>query len=174
MDELLRVYFLETGIGWAVIGAMLALALGGVGSAQGIRIAAAQGAGVLSEKPELFGKLFVLIVLPGTQGFYSFICAIMIALQSGLITGNIVVTPIVGIALLAIGAGMGIVQWKSAIAQGETSAAAINYTGKRPEELGRALILPALVETYAVIALLASVLFILWVTKEGGLSFPAP
>lgn len=172
MDTFFNVYFTETGLGWAVLGAMLAVALAGVGSAQGIRIAAAQAAGVLSEKPELFGKLFVLIVLPGTQGFYGFICAIMIALRSGLITGNIVVTPIVGIGLLAVGASMGLVEWRSAISQGETSAAAINYTAKRPEEAGRALLLPALVETYAVIGLLAAVLMILWVTKEGGLSFP--
>lgn len=172
MDQFLGIYFLETGLGWAVLGAMLAVTLGGVGSALGIRVAAAQAAGVLSEKPELFGKLFVMIALPGTQGFYGFICAIIMALRSGLITGQIVVTPIIGVALFAIGAFMGIVQWKTAIVQGEVSAAAINYTGKQPGESGRALILPALVETYAVIALLAAILLILWVTKEGGLSFP--
>lgn len=171
MDEFLGVYFLETGLGWAVLGAMLAVAFGGVGSARGIRIAAAQASGVLSEKPDLFGRLFVMVALPGTQGFYGFICAIIIALRSGLIIGEVVVTPIVGVALFAIGTCMGIVQWKSAIAQGEVSAAAINYTAKQPGESGRALILPALVETYAVIALLASILLILWVTKEGGLSF---
>lgn len=60
-------YFaIDTEVGRAVAGAMLALVMGGVGSAWGISIAAAQGAGVLSEKPGLFGKVILLILLPGT------------------------------------------------------------------------------------------------------------
>lgn len=171
MGELFSV---EMGITWAVMGAIFAAALGGIGAAKGIAIAASQAGGVLSERPELFGKLFVLIVLPGTQGFYSFIGAIMIALRSGLITGEVTVTPSAGLALFAIGVAMGLVEWRSAISQGEASAAAISLTAKKPAEMGRAIILPALVETYAVLGLLASILLILWVTKEGGLSFPGP
>ena len=165
MIEFLRQYFLQSGFAWAVAGAMAAVMFSGVGSARGIRIAGAQAGGVLSEQPELFGKLLVLIALPGTQGFYGFICAIMIALRSGLITGKVETSPLVGIGLFFIGLGMGIVEWQSAISQGEASAAAINLTAKKPDESGRAILLPALVETYAVVALLAAILMIIWVTK---------
>jgi len=174
VGELLSQYFLRTGLGWAVAGAICAVMFGGVGSAKGIRISASQAAGVLSEKPELFGKLFVIIAIPGTQGFYSFICAIMICLRVGLLGGQkVTVSPLVGLALFFIGFCMGVVEWRSAIYQGETSAAAINLVARKPEESGRALLLPGLVETYAVVALLASILLILWVTAEG-LAFVNP
>ncbi|HUW58390.1 MAG TPA: V-type ATP synthase subunit K [Planctomycetota bacterium] len=165
MAEFLYVYFLETGLGWAVIGAMLAVMFGGMGSAQGIRISAAQGAGVMSEKPELFGKLLVLIALPGTQGFYGFVCAFLIAGAVGLggANGIVYISPVQGLGLLAVGFCAGMVLWRSAVYQGETSAACISLTAKKPEESGRAIILPALVETYAVVALLAAILVIGWI-----------
>lgn len=170
MEEFLRVHFIQTGLGWAGTGALLAVMFGSVGSARGIRIAASQAAGVLSEKPELFGKLLILMAMPGTQGFYGFICAITIAMRIGLIEGTVHVPPITGMGLFFTGLTMGIVEWRSAIAQGEASAAAINLTAKRPEESGRAILIPALIETYAVVALLAAILMIMWLTKPGGLT----
>ncbi len=168
LGELLRLYFVQSGLGWAVAGAMLAVLFACTGSARGIRLGAAEAAGVLSEKPELFGKLFILVALPGTQGFYGFICAIMIAMRIGLMgEAEVSVSPLVGIGLFVIGLCMGIVEWRSAVYQGETSAACINMTGKRPEEGGRAILMPGLVETYGVVALLAAILLILWITREG-------
>jgi len=164
MFELLKQYFVVTGMGWAVTGAILAAMFGCIGSARGIRVAAAQAAGVLAEKPELFGKMLVLMALPGTQGFYGFIGAIFISRSIGLVAHSVSVTPLVGISLLAIGVGQGIVEWRSAVFQGETSAACINMVARRPEEAGRAIILPAMVETYAVVALLTAILLIQWVT----------
>ncbi|MFQ5862252.1 MAG: V-type ATP synthase subunit K [Candidatus Brocadiales bacterium] len=174
MEEFLKVHFLETGLGWAGTGAMMAVMFGGMGSARGIRTAVAQAAGVLSEKPELFGRLLVLMAMPGTQGFYGFICAVTIAMRIGLIEGTINVSPIVGMGLFFTGLFMGVVLWRSATWQGEASAAAINLTAKRPEEAGRAILMPALVETYAVVALLAAILMIMWLTKIGGLTFVTP
>ncbi len=174
MEQFLNVHFLETGLGWAVVGAMLAVMFGGIGSAKGIRTAVTQAAGVLSEKPELFGKLLVLMAMPGTQGFYGFICAITIAMRIGLIESTINVTPIVGMGLFFTGLTMGIVLWRSAMWQGEAAAAAINLTAKRPEEGGRAILMPALVETYAVVALLAAILMIMWLTETEGLTFVTP
>jgi V/A-type H+-transporting ATPase subunit K len=167
MDEFVITHFVKTGLGWAGTGALLAMMFGGVGSSRGIRIATAQAAGVLSERPELFGRLLVLMALPGTQGFYGFICAITIAMKCGLITGAVVVSPVVGMGMFFTGIAMGIVLWRSAIYQGEVSAAAINWTAKKPEESGRAILLPALVETYAVVALLAAILMIMWLTQPG-------
>jgi V/A-type H+-transporting ATPase subunit K len=170
VEEFLKQYFVQTGLGWAVAGAMLCVMMGCCGSAKGIRIAASQAAGVLSEKPELFGRMLILMALPGTQGFYSFIGAIFISLRTGLMPGQVTVAPVVGVGLLFVGIGQGIVEWRSAIYQGETSAAAINLVARRPEEAGRAIILPAMVETYAVVALLAAILMTLWLTQ--GIQFP--
>ncbi len=164
ITELLYRHFLESGVAWAALGAISAAVLGGIGSARGIRIAATQAAGVMSEKPELFGKLLVLLALPGTQGFYGFICAFIIAIQSGLLGGKVTITPSTGLALMFIGLVMGLVELFSAIAQGEASAAAINLVAKKPEEAGRSILLPAMVETYAVVGLLAAILLIFWVT----------
>jgi len=164
MADFVTQYFLQTGAGWTVIGAMFAVMFGGVGSARGIRIAGGQAAGVMSEKPELFGKLLVLMALPGTQGFYGFIIAIFMAAQTGLLGGAVKVTPLMGLALMAVGICAGVVLYRSAVYQGEASAAAVSLTARRPEESGRSILIPALVETYAVVALLASILFIMWVT----------
>ncbi len=163
---------IELGRGLAFTGAALAFGLGGVGSARGIGIASQQAAGVLSEKPDLFGRLLVMVALPGTQGFYGFVIAFIMAFFTGLAGGKpILVTPGTGLALLAVGLLAGIVQLVSAIKQGEASAAGIALVARRPEMSGRALLFPALVETYAVVGLLASILLILWLTRGPSVEF---
>ena len=42
--------------------------------------------------------------------------------------------------------------------QGEVSAASIGLVAKRPDQSGKAIIFPAMVETYAILALLVSIL----------------
>ncbi len=166
-EGMLDYLFLTTGIGTAGIGAILAVGLACVGSARGISVGASQAAGILSEKPELFGKLFILMSLPGTQGFYGLVAAVMIAMQSGIMDpAGGVVGPLAGLALLFVGIGMGLAEWRSASFQGDTCAACINWTSKRPEDAGRALILPVLVETYGVVALLAAILMTIWLTDD--------
>jgi len=157
---------IEIGRGLAIAGAGLAVGLGCAGSAKGIGVASQAAAGVISEKPNLFGQLLVMIALPGTQGFYGFITAIMIFMNTGLISGSLVIAPNTGIALLFMGLGVGIALLVSGIWQGEASAAGISLIARRPEESGRALLFPALVETYAVVALLAGILVITWLTNS--------
>ncbi|GMV99732.1 MAG: hypothetical protein AMXMBFR84_08710 [Candidatus Hydrogenedentota bacterium] len=165
--------WIEFGRGCAYAGAALAFGLGGCGSARGIAIAAQQAAGVLSEKPDLFGRLLVMVALPGTQGFYGFIIAFMMALQTGLVGGAIRISPGTGIALLFVGFGAGLAQLVSAIYQGQASAAGIALVARREEAAGRAILFPALVETYAVVGLLAAILFILWLTNGGTAEAPS-
>lgn len=168
MDPSWNDFLVELSRAFAYIGAAFAFGLGGVGSARGIAIAANQATGVLSEKPDLFGRLLVMVALPGTQGFYGFVIAFLIAVFTGLSStaadAQLRVTPGTGLALMLIGLLAGIVQCVSAIKQGEASAAGIALVARRPEMSGRALLFPALVETYAVVALLAALLFILWLT----------
>ncbi len=167
---MLTFYFLESGIGWTVVGAMFALVLGGIGSAWGISTAAAQGAGVLSEKPSLFGKVFLLILLPGTQGLYGMVFAFLVTantlIQSDLTAANSL-TPGIGLALGVVGFCLGLVLLMSAKYQGDTAAAAINLVAKKEDQFGRAIILPALVETYAVFGLLVGILMLNWLIVGG-------
>ena len=159
MPEFLQAMFLENGVGLTVIGGMLALMFGGWGSARGLRIAGAQTAGVLAEKPELFGKCFVLTILPATQGLYGFVSMILIAGRAGVIgsTENLP-TPSQGLMLFLIGLTAGVVLYFSAVYQGETCAACINLTSKRPEEGGRSLLFPIMVEFYALLAFLGVIM----------------
>ena len=76
-----------SGISIAIIGAALCAALAGCGSAIGVMAAGKAAAGVASEKPELFGKLLVLQALPGTQGIYGFLTAILIMVRIGVLGG---------------------------------------------------------------------------------------
>lgn len=164
--------WVEVGRGLAYSGAALAFGLGGCGSARGIAIASQQAAGVLAEKPDLFGRLLVMVALPGTQGFYGFIAAFMLAMQTGLVGGKIAVTPGTGLALLLVGFGTGLALYVSAVYQGHASAAGIALVARREDAAGRAILFPALVETYAVVALLAAILFILWLTNAGTAQAP--
>ena len=141
-------------MGLAFAGAGLAVGLGCAGSAKGIGTASQAAAGVLSEKPHLFGRLLVLLALPGTQGFYGFIMMMLI------VTSQLPETINAGITLLFTGFGVGLALMVSAIWQGQASAAAIGLVSRRESDFGRAIVLPAMVETYAVVALLAGILIL--------------
>lgn len=163
MDHALAI---EIGRGLTIAGAGLAVGLGCCGSGKGIGIASQAAAGVLSEKPDMFGQLLVMLALPGTQGFYGFITAIMIFMQTGLFAGEWNASVSTGVALFFVGLAVGLALLVSAIWQGEASAAGIALVARRPEESGRALLFPAMVETYAVVALLAGIVTILFITNE--------
>ena len=46
----------------------------------------------------------------------------------------------------------------SAIYQGKTSVSSIALVAKKPDQFGKAMLFPAMVETYAILALLISIL----------------
>ena len=155
----------QIGCGLAIAGAGLAVGLGFAGSGRGIGIVSHAMAGVLSEKPDLFGRLLVLLALPGTQGFYGFITALMVFMRFKLTGGTPQVSIAAGLAMLVVGFGVGFALMVSAVWQGEASAASIALVARRPEQYGRSIILPAMVETYAVVSLLVGILTINWLTS---------
>ena len=55
---------------------------------------------------------------------------------------------------------MAVVGLISAIHQGKTSIASIGLVAKKPDQFGKAMLFPAMVETYAILALLISILAI--------------
>ncbi|MDY0345559.1 MAG: V-type ATP synthase subunit K [Bacilli bacterium] len=147
------------GLVLSIIGAALAAGLAGIGSAIGVSIAGRAGTGVLAEKPDLFGRILVLQAMSGTQGIYGFLMAVLILQKIGLLGGQaIALDDWQGWAMLGAALPIGIVGLISGIAQGKVAATSILMTGKRPEMMTRGITMTAIVETYAILALLVSIL----------------
>ncbi len=150
-----------TGTSLAVAGSAIAALFAGCGSAIGVGIAGQAAAGVVSEDPEKFGSTLVLQALPGTQGIYGLLISFIILLNIGLIGGDVKALSLEqGMSLFYAGLPIGIVGLISGIYQGKVSAAGIYLCARRPEETGKGIIFSAMVETYAVLALLISFLMI--------------
>jgi len=156
---------LLTGNFLALLGAALA-ALAGIGSAIGVGIAGEAAAGVTAEDPSKFGQALLLQALPGTQGIYGLLIAFMIMNKVGVIGGDgmLELTLRQGALILTSSLPVCITGTLSAIAQGKTAAAGIMMIGKRPEEIAKGMVYAAMVETYAVLALLASFLMLNGIT----------
>ena len=144
----------------ALLGAALAVLLAGAGSAKGVGIAGEAAAGVVSETPELFGRTLVLELIPGTQGIYGFLMGFIVLLKTPLMSAGAVLTMQQGLELLFACLPIGLVGLFSAIAQGKVAASSIYMLGKREESLGQGIVMAVMVETYAVLALLASFLMV--------------
>lgn len=147
------------GIVYALLGAALAALLAGAGSAVGVGIAGQAASGVVTEDPSKFAKVLVIQLLPGTQGIYGLLVAFITLSKVGLLGGSVAALDVqTGLMILAACLPIGITGLVSAIAQGKTSAAAIGVVAKRPDQFGKAMLFPAMVETYAILALLISIL----------------
>jgi len=152
---------MDLGMILAVSGAALAVIVPGIGSAFGVRMVGEAVAGVVAEDPDKFGKLFILQALPGTQGIYGLLVAFLVIMKLGLLGGAaVVVSNAVGVQLLVACLPVAIVGLLSAIYQAKVALSSVAIVSKRPEEMGKAIILPAMVETYAVLSLLASILLV--------------
>lgn len=159
--ELLSMLF--TGNNLALLGAAAAVIFAGIGSAKGVGIVGEASSGLLSEDPSKFGKALILQALPGTQGIYGLITAFLIIFNMGILGGEPVELTIgQGMYYLAAGLPIAIVGYFSAIAQGRVAASGINLLAKRPDEVGKAITSAALVETYAIFAVLVSLLLVLF------------
>lgn len=154
-----------SGNNLALLGAGLAASLAGIGSAKGVGIVGEASSGLLSEDPSKFGKALILQALPGTQGIYGLITAFLILLKMGIFSGTPAeLTVSQGAYFLMVSLPIALVGYVSGIKQGRVAAAGISLLAKRPNEVGKAITSAALVETYAIFALLVSLLPILFVT----------
>ena len=149
----------------AVLGAALAVGLGGIGSAKGVGIAGEAAAGLIAEDPDKFGQTLILQALPGTQGIYGFLVGIMVMLNCGFLGGNAALTASQGMYVLAACLPCALTGLISGIHQGRVAAAGINVVAKRPYEVSKAMIYAAMVETYAILGLLISILLVINVGK---------
>jgi len=147
------------GTDWALMGAGVAAILGGIGSAIGITIAAGTASGILSEDDTKFGQLLPIAAMPGTQGIYGFIAAVLVVVFFDILGGTVNLGGPAGFQVFLACQPVGWLCLVSAIYQGRTgsSAAGIIAAGKRAP----ALVFPALVETYAILSLIVTILMLL-------------
>ena len=146
------------GMVYALLGAALATILAGIGSAFGVRAAGQAAAGVTAENPEMFAKVLVLQLLPGTQGIYGLLVTFIALSRIGVLGGNAIADTNTGLLYRIACLPVAVVGLISAIYQGKTAIASINLVAKKPDQFGKAMLFPAMVETYAILALLVSIL----------------
>ncbi len=147
----------------ALVGAALATFVSGIGSSIGLGIAGRTATGVLAEKPERYGLTTLLVVLPSTQGIYGLVISLFVMLKLNMFAG--------GIENLSIGTGcqlaagclpVGIAGLFSGIHQGKACAGAIMMSATRPEMgIKAGLVYAALVEFYAILGFLVSLLIVM-------------
>ncbi len=151
---------MTTGTFIAFFGAAIAAALAGIGSAIGVSKAGQAAAGITAEDPDKFSKLLVLQLLPATQGIYGLLIAFIAFIKVGLFGGLVALTTEQGWGILAGCLPIGIVGFFSAIYQSKVVVSGMALLAKREEEMGKAILMGVMVETYAVLALLVSFLLV--------------
>lgn len=151
------------------LGIALAVGLPGIGSAIGVGLVGQAGSGVVTEDPDKFGQILLLQVIPGTQGIYGLLTGFVLMGKIRAFSAATLMQLSVreGIIIIMAALPIALVGWLSAISQGKTAAAGVGVIAKKPEELGKAVTFAAMVETYAVLAFLASLLLIFAISIKG-------
>lgn len=145
----------ETGMFLAGLGVAIAIFLAGTGSARAVGMAGEAAAALTREKPELFGQALVLQLLPSSQGLYGFVIGLIILLniESGMDASQ-------GWYLLAASLPVAITGFTSAPSQAKASIAGMQILAQRPENVTQGIVYSAMVETYAILGFVASLLMI--------------
>ncbi len=153
-----------TGLTIGIIGLALCALICGVGSGLGLKATGKASAGVLAEDPSKFSKVILLTLLPATQGLYGFVIAIIGAgyLPTAQNLANMNVSEAQVLAQgwnvfwacvpMMLGGAV------SAYLQGRTAASTIIAVGKKSEIASKAFLFPAMIEFYALLGLVVSII----------------
>jgi len=141
-----------------ILGCALAIGIAGIASAIGLALAGSSAIAVTAEKPNLFGKLLVLQVLPMTQSVYGLLTAILLMMGAGLLGGgDATVSSLMGTGAVWIGLAVGLTGI-SAINQGMVASSSISAVGRNPDVAARGIIFTVMPETIAIFGLLVGIL----------------
>ncbi len=143
------------GVFFAGLGAAFAVLFSGIGSAKGLSIVGEAASGMIIEEPEKFGRSLILQLLPGTQGLYGFVIGLLVLGRL-----NIDMSLAEGLYIFASCLPVGFVGWQSAISQGKTAAAGIAILAKNEEHATKGIIYAVMVETYALLAFVTSLILV--------------
>ncbi|MBQ8658624.1 MAG: V-type ATP synthase subunit K [Clostridia bacterium] len=139
----------------AMMGIALCVLLCGIGSCIGLYKTSTAAAGVLSEDPKKFGKVMVLVLLPATQGIYGFIIGIIAsgAISTGMATST-------GWAMVGAVLPMAVSGLVSAWIQGKSAVNCIYAVGKQESLSGKLIVYPGMIEFYAILGLIISIMLV--------------
>lgn len=141
----------------AFIGAGMATILPCIGSILGVSMIGQAGSGLLTEKPDLAGKVITLAVLPGSQGLYGMVISLLFIFSYGtVISGEVPLTLTQGFILFAAFVPVTVTCLTSAPYQAKVCTAGLSMLAKDGRLAGRVITLAALVETYALLGFLIS------------------
>jgi len=146
---------MNTGYVIGIIGVALCVILCGIGSSLGLYKTGSAAAGVLGEDPKKFGKVLVLVLLPATQGIYGFIIGII---ASSSLSGFTTLAG--GWAVLGATLPMALSGLITGIFQGKSAVNCIYAVGKQESLGGKLIIYPAMVEFYAILGLIISIMLV--------------
>ena len=151
-----------SGFWIALAGVGVAAFFAGIGSSIGVGIPSRAAAGVLAEQPDRFGRIFILVVLPSTQGFYGFIAAMFMMMKLGMFGGsiNFDMSVIQGVQYLMAALPVGILGLISGVHQGLVSTSGVELSAKQPEATMRVVIFAVMVETYAILGFVTTFLMV--------------
>lgn len=137
------------------IGAVISALLGFIGSTLGMSYAGKAGSAVVAERPELFGKILLMQALPGSQGIYGLVGAFLILNFSGILGGTAEgLTMATGWQYILVGLPIGLSGLLSAIYQGKIAANGIAVIAKDDSLTAQAIVLAAMIETWAIFGIL--------------------
>ena len=145
---------------WAAIAVCVAMILPGIGSALGVGMAGRAAAGVAAEDPEKSGNCLVFELLPATQGLYGFVIAMFIAVFSGSLSGEVInLSTDLGLSFFYASLPIGIVGLVSAYFQSRVCCAGIGIVARQGNG-GMGITFAIMVELYAILALIVSILMV--------------
>jgi ATP synthase proteolipid subunit len=143
--------------GWVAIAAGLAIGLAALGAGIGIASGGAALSESLVERPEVFSKGLVSVVLAEALGIYGLLVSFMLLMQVGEIgvesgQGMIAIGAAIAIGFAGIGAGLGIAKAGSALSKSLVRA---------PESFSKGLVSVVLAEALGIYGLLLAFMLIM-------------
>ena len=122
-------------------------------------ILAVIGMALLVDEPEKFGKALLLQMMPASQGLYGFVIAI---LTLGRL--DIAMSLQEGLFILMATLPMTIVGGPTAIAQANVAISGVHLLVRNENEVMKNIIMAVMVETYALLAFVSSIIILTSVT----------
>jgi V/A-type H+-transporting ATPase subunit K len=142
---------------FAILGGVLALAGGIMGSALGMGRAASAGTATISEEPGQFRNVLILASLPMTQTFYGLIVLIIVV---STVVPNLGDNATSGLAVFGIGIFAFLAEWLSAWFQGVVCASAISVLPKsKGLVFTPGILLAAYLELLGILGMVLSIMF---------------
>lgn len=155
------------GLLLALFGAGLAVTVTCVGSAKGVGMVAEASAPVIAEDSSKFSKLLILMLLPGSQGLYGLVVTILLLTQIGVLGGSSTVTLASGILYFISCLPITFGGYSSSMLQARVALTGVNIISKRPQDSAKAVTSAALVEFYALLSFITSLLMVVNISGLG-------